>query len=426
MTGNRLVLLAWLLLGAGDGLTVGTYNGEALTLICAGFVALSLPVLLPERLPLRPPSAIELNLAVLVAAALFIPLNLVTQPPLGFAQARALLFLGAFVGGCLLASHRTRALAGVVGIVAGAVAGALVIPAERRPPIDVWYLVTGSADSIVHGTNMFTDTWPVSPGITDTFPYLPGTGLLLAPWRVVGLDVRYGLLLAAIVAALVIWRLAPAPVGPALALLAVLVPGWLLLVDLSWTEPLLLAALSGMFLAVDRGRLGCAIIALAVALATKQHVLLLLPVLAVWPAFGLRRVAIATAAAGTVCLPWLVATPSAFLHDALFYNLELTPRRDSLSLYSLALHHGWQPSFFLVGALSLLALAIACRRVQTPAAVALSCTWALATFTLLNKQSFYNEWWLVVTMTLLALALARPVDRDQQEGAREVSSAGVA
>jgi len=36
---------------------------------------------------------------------------------------------------------------------------------------------------------------------------------LLAPFRLVGLDVRHGLLLATAVAAVLLWRLAPPPVG---------------------------------------------------------------------------------------------------------------------------------------------------------------------------------------------------------------------
>jgi hypothetical protein len=273
------------------------------------------------------------------------------------------------------------------------------------PRIDVWYLVRGAADSIVHGTNMYRDTWPRSPGITDAFPYLPGTGLLLAPFRLVGLDVRHGLLLAGVFAAAGIWRLAPREQGPFLAVLTLLIPGWLALVDLSWTEPLLFVSLVAMFLAVQKGRLGLAVIALATALATKQYLLLIVPVLACWPAFGLRRAITATAAAGLVCLPWFLASPRDFLDDALFLNLNLEPRKDSLSLYSLAMDAGLRPPFFIVGVITLGAVVIACRRTATLPGVALSCAWVLAIFDLVNKQSFFNEWWLVTALVLVSIAL---------------------
>jgi hypothetical protein len=89
-------------------------------------------------------------------------------------------------------------------------------------------------------------------------------------------------------------------------------------------------------------------------------------------------------------------------------NLHLEPRRDSLSLFTLAMERGWRPPFLVVGGVTLLAIAavvLVVGRDAPPPVVALGCAWVLAVFHLANKQSFYNEWWLVIALLVVALAL---------------------
>jgi hypothetical protein len=410
VTGTRLVLLAWALLGIGNGLHTGTYAHGALAWVCVAVLLLSLPVLAPSRFPLSAPQPVELWLAVLVAALVFVPMNGPVQHISAQTDVLKARLLVAIVVALALTvrSGRTRVIAGAVFLAVCAVLGGLAISVETPPHIDVWYLTRGAADSIVNGTDMYVDHFPDSTGIKDAFPYLPALGVLLAPLRLVGLDVRYGMLLSALVAAVLVWRLAPRGRGPLLALLVIVVPGWITLMQLSWNEPLLLALLAGLFLAVERGHVGWAVVLLAVALATKQHVLLICPVLALWPAFGLRRVVLAGTAAAAFVLPWFLVAPHSFLRGALYLNLDLEPRPDSLSLFTLATEQGWRPPFALVGGLTLLAIAavvVPLRRRPDAAMAALASAWVLAVFHLLNKQSFYNEWWLVITLAVVGLAL---------------------
>lgn len=77
-----------------------------------------------------------------------------------------------------------------------------------------------------------------------------------------------------------------------------------------------------------------AVAGFAFALACKQHVWLLLPLAAWWPAFGPRRSGLSVAVAGAVSLPWFLADPRAFLDDTLRFHFGLVdPRLDSLSLF---------------------------------------------------------------------------------------------
>ena len=196
----------------------------------------------------------------------------------------------------------------------------VVVP---NPHIDVWYLLQQSSDGLRRGQDMYRQHWQHSHGLQAIYPYLPWTTVLLAPFRWLASDVRAGLLLATLVTSWQVRRFAPAAPA-ALALLLLIHPHWTFLIDQSWTEPLVLVLLTASLLAISSGRPGLAVIALAGALACKQHVALLLPLFAVWPSFGLRRAAQSAGLAFVAVLPWLVWSPHQFWHDAVKANLDVS------------------------------------------------------------------------------------------------------
>ena len=73
----------------------------------------------------------------------------------------------------------------------------------------------------------------------------------------------------------------------------------------------------------------------AVALCTKQHVVLLLPLWALWPAFGPRRALGAAAGAAAVTLPFFLWNPGRFWHCVVEFFVDLPARTDSLSIWQL-------------------------------------------------------------------------------------------
>jgi uncharacterized membrane protein len=208
-----------------------------------------------------------------------------------------------------------------------------------------------------------------------------------------------------LVAALLVGRLAGHRSLLVLSGLVVLQPWVLYLIEQSWPEPLLLALVAGMVWAGLRNRPVLAVLCFAAALATKQHVLIMAPLAALWPAFGLRRTVYSVLAAGAFIAGWLLADPHQFVQGAISYNLKLPPRHDSLSLFTTAIRAGHTPSFTVVPLLLLVFLLLALWLLpRTATGFLLGSAWLLGGFNLLNKQSFFNEWSFVLGLIVLGLA----------------------
>ena len=313
-------------------------------------------------------------------------------------------------------ARRRRAVAGaaLAALGAVAVAYALVVRGSTRPLIDVWGILQGASLGVVHGRNpydmVFSD---VPPGqVDDCFNYLPATFLVPVPSRLLLGDVRYAeaaVLLAGVVA-LVWWALrSAAPVATPLALLVGVLPGALYGVQQAWNETILAGALVGAAVLLARGRAGWAVVCVALALATKQHVVLLLPLWACWPAFGPRRAVAAAAGAAAVSAPWVLLDFDRFRHCVLDFFLDLPARTDSLSVWHLL--PGPLPAVAAL-ALTLAAYALALSRVErTPGGLLLASGLVLAAFALANKQSFLNQWLLAAQLLVAGLALTAAAPR---------------
>jgi hypothetical protein len=293
------------------------------------------------------------SVAVAVVAAAWFQL---IKPPWMNVESTVLLAVGAWIAGAatlavlavLAVPARRRWPAGLGVLAATAVAYALVVRGSVRPLIDVWAILQGAALGVVHGQNPYQMTFVgVPPGqVNDCFNYLPVTFLAPVPSRLLLGDVRYveaAVLLAGVAA--VAWRARPAepprtapargalpptappPTAPPrvalpLALLLGVLPGSLYEVQQAWNEAILVGALVGAAVLADRERPWAAVACVAVALATKQHVVLLLPLLAFWPAFGVRRALAAAAGGGALCLPWYLWDPGRFTHCTVDYFLD--------------------------------------------------------------------------------------------------------
>jgi hypothetical protein len=299
-------------------------------------------------------------------------------------------------------------------------AGATMIAAAGKPHIDVFWLLQGSTKGLVSGADMYRQQWAEtrasypSHGLFDVYPYLPWTSVLLLPFRLVFGDVRYGLVTSLAVAAFVARRLGtgaatlagrPTRYLPALLpLLIALHPKVTYADQLAWTEPLLVALLTGMVLAAVRGRTGVAVACLALALASKQHIVLLLPITALWPRFGLRRTLISAGSALLLISPWIIAGPRDFWHDAVDANLGLGYRSDALCIATwVHKTFGHDPGFALTAVGLLAAYALAWRVRGDAFGFCAGAGLLVLMLDITNTQSFFNHYTLGMALVVLAV-----------------------
>jgi hypothetical protein len=319
---------------------------------------------------------------------------------------------------------------------------AACIRLDPVPRIDVWYTLQGAADGLARGLDMYTQSWVGPPGPMATFTYLPWTGVLLAPGRWLAGDVRWTLVVVTLCTALAMIVNSDHDPKPTVtdasidtvrnrtvdvagrvngrvdgrvasrisAALLLLLPGTLTQVEQAWTEPLLLCCLAVAMLALTRGRGAVAVLFVALALASKQHIVLLLPVLAAWPRFGVRKAASAAGLAALLVLPWVVANPAAIWHDTVQYLVTFPPLKFADTVYIAVLNEtGLRLPFWLTGAVVLATVtgvaATVHRRDPEPGPLLRWCALVLLAANLVNKQAFYNQYWLVAGLVLLSWAV---------------------
>ncbi len=288
----------------------------------------------------------------------------------------------------------------------------VAILGDKAPKIDVWVVLQQGADALARGANVYTQRWTDSPGVQDFFPYLPWMSVLTAPGRWIAGDVRWAVLFWSLVLFAGLWALAHGRAERAAAVTAVLVlaPGTLTQLDQAWTEPVLAAAIVWWAVLVRRDHAWWAIVPLALACASKQHLALLAPVLLVWRPFGVWRTLATGALAGLLMAPWVVADAGAFFGDTVTTLLAFHPIRfaNTWYLYALNEHEVTLPfavtGAAVVGVVGAASYAVWRRRPGFDELL----RWlalVLAVANLVNKQAFYNQYWLVGALVAASLAL---------------------
>jgi hypothetical protein len=408
-----LAVGAWACVSLGAAVRHGTYTPVACVLVTAGVLLLTVIALVLAGHEVRPPSRFSLLLACAIALA-STALSPAVRDAHGTSQtiSHLVLTVGAVVLLAMAGTKRYTPQLHILLVVLAVAAGIFGIRAYPHPGIDDWNILQGSARAVLHFQNSYGAAWPGAKG--HLLPYLPASAVLLTPFWVVFSDVRFGLLAALVLASLVISRLQRAPRSHTLLVLSglVLFYPWVMYgIEDSWPEPLMLALIASMVLAIHRGRPGLAVVCFALALLTKQHVALLVPFAAVWPAFGWRRALASGLAAAIALVPWVATAPHMFWQGAVVYNLTLPPRADSLSLFTAASRAGHSPSFAIVPIGTLVVLVLGLWKLpRTASGFVFGSAWILAVFNLLNKQSFFNEWSLVVGLIVLGMATMTVAD----------------
>ncbi len=414
--------LVWLAYFTALQWSVVRFKVPIVVVLTASAVALTVWQWRRARIDLTP-QAVAVMLGGSALATVIVPLFSYLEGT-GLAVARALLVLVPLTVAALLWSGREGpARAALVTAVLGCIAvGTVAIRTDPAPRIDVWVTLQQASDALARGVSFYEVTWSGSPGVDDAFTYLPWTAVLLAPGRWLAGDVRWALLVWTLVAAVGVWALATGSRGgsggpgsrwraSAVIALILFAPGTLTQVDQSWTEPMLLAGVVWWAVLVDRDRAWWAVVPLALACASKQHMALLLPVLLVWRPFGVWRTLATGALTGLLIAPWFLAGPQDFLHDTVTLLVSFHAILFANTLYLLALNvfgvtlPFWLTGLVVLGAVGAVTLVV--RRRQPDLGELLR--WLallLLVANLVNKQAFYNQFWLAGA--LVVAALARP------------------
>ena len=163
---------------------------------------------------------------------------------------------------------------------------------------------------------------------------------------------------------------------------------------------------------MQRDRAWWAVIPLALACASKQHLALLLPVLLLWRPFGWRRTVATGALTGVLIAPWFLASPPDFVHDTISLLVGLPP--DQVRQHARTC---WRSTTFGVtlpfAVTGVVVLGTLGGRAAGPSGAA-SPRWpsvlrwlalVLLVANLVNKQAFYNQFWLVAALVAVSLAV---------------------
>lgn len=302
--------------------------------------------------------------------------------------------------------------------------GLLTIVACPQPHIDVFTLQTGGAADLLAGRDPYAASFPNPYDATDTatyfgapiaalthYPYPPLTLLLTTAAALLG-DVRLAALAAQVLGGLLLLRLCrraslPHPLDIAVLGLYLLHPRGLFVLERSWTEPFLAAAVLAALAVPPTAPAWISGLALAAVLSAKQYgVLLAAPLLgALEPARRPVALSLGFGVAAVLCLPFLFWHPRDFLADVIRFQLDQPFRPDALSLPAAVAWLGGPRAPGALAPLGAIATLIWLGGLRQVALVS-ACT--LFVFFLLAKQAFCNYYYLVGVLLLAAIAECRP------------------
>lgn len=317
---------------------------------------------------------------------------------------------------------------------------------ERDPHIDVFLFQQSSAEALLRGDNPYTThiqniyeynspavfqnplrygpgTTAYGPGVvgnngwlTYGFPYPPLSLLMVMPAYLLGGDCRFAGVIAMGLSALLMAAARPARWGALIGLLFLINPQGFFVIDMSWTEPLLVLTFSLVMFCACRWPKGLPW-ALGLFFATKQYTAVALPLLFLltegpnpWKQW-LKMVAKAALVVTIIDLPFFAWNPREFLRAVVQFQFVQPFRTDSLSyLVWLYRHAGGYKAPILVPFLIVVPVIVLVLRhcAHSPAGFAAAVTLSYVTFFAFNKQSFCNYFYFAIGAACWSVAAIWP------------------
>ena len=347
------------MLGAALQRNNGHYEATALALVVAALGLAWAAVLAPRALGRVVPDSPRVVAGVL-AVVLLGQIVVIAGAPIGMYFTRpmpsqqpgfvpGLAVAGLCAVAALVGGRRVRLTAAAGLLAATVLLGVLTYRGSPDPVIDVVTVHDEAFAALARGASPYSMSFPdlyqgqqdfYPPGMVDDgrvqygFPYPPLSLLMAWPGHRLG-DFRYAEL-----AALVLGAAALVAAGRTSAV-AVLAAGLLLFtprgffaLEQAWTEPFAILWIGLAVWAASARQPLLAAVALGLAMATKQYLVLAAPMLwhlADTPARRRDVIVVAAATAVTATLPAL-ADPSGFFHSAVMVQVREVLRMDALSL----------------------------------------------------------------------------------------------
>jgi len=319
----------------------------------------------------------------------------------------------------------------VVMILACCVAGEIAFNYHAKDPgIDVFMFQMNGCWALRHGLNPYTFRYPsmyppgtpyYGAGVVDAhgiltvgFPYPPLSLLMTLPGYLLGGDVRYSDVAAMGLSAGLIALARPGRVAALAATMLLLMPRSVYVLNLAWTEPLLVLTFSFVMFCLCRWP-KAAPYALGLYFSTKQYTILTLPLLPLlvegpnhWRMAG-RVLVKAGLVVAAINLPFLLWNAHEFIRAVFVFQLLQPFRNDALSY--LVLIHNWKPGLPLPMWISLVPLVImipVClrRAASSPAGFAAAAALVHLLFFAFNKQAFANYYYFVFATACWSIAAA--------------------
>lgn len=303
--------------------------------------------------------------------------------------------------------------AGIVTI--AAVLGAALIVVTPEPAIDVWHLHQQAGDAMFKGANPYADIGvPASfPADEDSdfmtgYPYTPPNLVVFGTSAALTGDSRWFSLACWIGFLALFAILRPgSPTGTALLFLLSSQPAWHIVLEIAYTESVTLLLLVGAVAAWKHRRVLGSIL-LGVALASKQYLVVLAPMVVAARILSIRERMYAMVAAAVAAAVGFVWGVGEYFDAVVAFHLRVPPQPPSVNLYGITHFLGTPirtPAMLGVG-LSILVGLVAARTARTPSQLLVGAAAALGGGFFLASQAFVNYWLLVGAILCLALLLA--------------------
>lgn len=305
--------------------------------------------------------------------------------------------------------------------------GVWVIKSTPDPPIDVFLFHKQSLEGLLHGINPYTLSIPniyeaskgfygegvlVNGRVNVGFPYPPLSLLLALPGHLIAGDYRYSNLAAMTMSGVFMAYARPSRVSMIAAAVFLFTPRVFYLLELGWTEPLVVLLLTATLFCAWRSP-GLLPLALGLLFAVKQYAVVIAPF-----AFFLlpgpfkkkdfvALIAKATLVAALVTFPAFLINAGAFFKDVIAFQFRQPFRLDSLSYLAwIAQTTGKFLPAWLGFATIIPTTVLALKRApRTPAGFAAAVALVFLVFFAFSKQAFGNYYYFCLGALCCAVAV---------------------